>query len=194
MFLHFSKPESTKARTQRTLTQAPRSAFPENAPSRAEWRLGFWEAFVKFAVSSQPVAKSYKLCVFSFLIYFLLSAKLLRLPPKLDKANFILPPQGNWFPPPAAWCQQNLFAPAFLTRRSQNQEWKIKSMLRQIYLFGWRHFLKACLLAFGQCSRLKRLVNSALKQCYASLTLHKIYPNLFFLDQISRASCAAFFR
>jgi hypothetical protein len=33
----------------------------------------------------------------------------------------------------------------------------MKSMLIQINHYGWRHFLKACLLAFGQCSRLKRV-------------------------------------
>lgn len=70
----------------------------------------------------------------------------------------------------------------------------LKSTLRKINPFGWRHFLKACLLAFGECSRLKRVVNSALKRCYASLTLPQIFSNLFFAHQISCASCAAFFR
>jgi len=46
--------KNTRARTQRTLTQAPRSAFPENAPSRAEWRLGFWEALEIRGFESAP--------------------------------------------------------------------------------------------------------------------------------------------
>jgi hypothetical protein len=42
-----------------------------------------------------------------------------------------------------------------------------------------RHFLKACLLAFGQCSRLNLKINAALKRCYAFVTFHKIVPNSF---------------
>jgi len=52
----------------------------------AAWFLG---GFEKFAVSSQPVAKSYKLCMSCFLICFLLSTGLLRHPREIHKSYML---------------------------------------------------------------------------------------------------------
>jgi hypothetical protein len=77
-----------KGATQRTLTQAPLSAFPRSTPSRAEWRLGSGKA-LKLAVSGQPRSQSYVNLVLWFAyIYFVPTLLFLRPSPEVSKIYF----------------------------------------------------------------------------------------------------------